>query len=44
MRTIMKGLLPFTGLPLLPFLLCFLALAALGVALRFGRRKGVTLV
>jgi hypothetical protein len=39
--TIVKGTLPFTGLPLTLFLLLALALTALGVAVRFGRGKEV---
>jgi hypothetical protein len=44
MKSVHKGTLPFTGLPLMPALLFGLALLALGLLMRFGRRrKGVTL-
>jgi hypothetical protein len=43
MQSIRKGTLPFTGVPLMPALLFGLALLALGLLMRFGRRKGVTL-
>jgi hypothetical protein len=41
-RTIVKGVLPFTGLGLTLFLVIALALVGLGAAVRFGGGKEVT--